>query len=165
MTSLTHDNNSTDFAELLQPVYGQLQVFCRRSLRCSEDTADVLQAALLTAYGHFDQFQRDSNFRAWIFRYVTFEILNANRARLREPLQLDTEVIVDQQTHRECLATWPELPDFSSMLGEWFDDSVRCAVLELTENERSILLLRAIGEFRYREISEILGLPEGTVMG
>ncbi len=51
------------------------------------------------------------------------------------------------------------------MLGEWSDDSVRRAGLELTENERSILLLRVIREFRYRKICEILGLPEGTVMG
>ena len=51
------------------------------------------------------------------------------------------------------------------MLGEWSDDSVRRAGLELTENERSILLLRVIGEFRYREICEILGLSEGTVVG
>ena len=54
---------------------------------------------------------------------------------------------------------------FPPCWGKWFDDSVRYAVLELTENERSILLLRVIGEFRYRDISEILGLPEGTVMG
>ena len=35
----------------------------------------------------------------------------------------------------------------------------------LTEQERRILMLRAVGDFKYREIAEILDIPMGTVMG
>jgi RNA polymerase sigma-70 factor (ECF subfamily) len=35
----------------------------------------------------------------------------------------------------------------------------------LTDNERAALLLRGIGELRYQEISESLGIPLGSVMG
>ena len=35
----------------------------------------------------------------------------------------------------------------------------------LTDNERAVLLLRAIGEMRYREIAESLDIPLGSVMG
>ena len=31
--------------------------------------------------------------------------------------------------------------------------------------QRNILLLRAVGDFKYREIAEILAIPVGTVMG
>ena len=42
-----------------------------------------------------------------------------------------------------------------------------CAVTPtpLTDTERAVLLLRAIGELRYREISESLDIPMGSVMG
>ena len=35
----------------------------------------------------------------------------------------------------------------------------------LSENERSVLLLRAIGRFHYAEIAEALDMPLGSVMG
>ena len=35
----------------------------------------------------------------------------------------------------------------------------------LTDTERAVLLLRAIADLRYREISESLGIPLGSVMG
>ena len=38
------------------------------------------------------------------------------------------------------------------------------AVRELAPLERAVLLLQAIGEFKYREIAEILQVPIGTVM-
>jgi RNA polymerase sigma-70 factor (ECF subfamily) len=35
----------------------------------------------------------------------------------------------------------------------------------LTDTERAVLLLRAIGDLRYREISQSLDIPLGSVMG
>jgi RNA polymerase sigma-70 factor (ECF subfamily) len=35
----------------------------------------------------------------------------------------------------------------------------------LTDTERAVLLLRGIADLRYREISESLGIPLGSVMG
>jgi len=35
----------------------------------------------------------------------------------------------------------------------------------LNDPERAVLLMRAIGDLRYREISECLGIPLGSVMG
>ena len=35
----------------------------------------------------------------------------------------------------------------------------------LNGSERAVLLMRAIGDLRYREISECLGIPFGSVMG
>ncbi len=45
------------------------------------------------------------------------------------------------------------------------DWQVADALRKMPPLERSILLLRALGEFRYREIAEILDVPMGTVMG
>lgn len=42
-------------------------------------------------------------------------------------------------------------------------EEVRRALAELPEHYRSILVLRHYEDLKFREIAEILGLPEGTV--
>jgi RNA polymerase sigma-70 factor (ECF subfamily) len=44
------------------------------------------------------------------------------------------------------------------------DQVLAGAVRDLPPQEQAVLLLRAIGEFKYREMAEILGIPLGTVM-
>jgi DNA-directed RNA polymerase specialized sigma24 family protein len=41
----------------------------------------VLQEAVLKAYRDFGEYRPGTNFRAWIFPYVTLEIRSVNRAR------------------------------------------------------------------------------------
>jgi len=48
---------------------------------------------------------------------------------------------------------------------EHFDDRVVEALWKLTIAERAVLLLRAIGDFSYHEIHEILSIPLGSVVG
>jgi RNA polymerase sigma-70 factor (ECF subfamily) len=50
-------------------------------------------------------------------------------------------------------------------LNEALEQNLAAGLKTLTETERAVLLLRAIGNLRYREISESLGIPLGSVMG
>jgi RNA polymerase sigma-70 factor (ECF subfamily) len=152
----------------LEPLQRVLEAYCRRSLRDGNEVADVLQAAVARAFRDFHEFEEGTNFRAWIFRYVSLEILNRNRVAGRmEPQGLLTEVPAN-----------PDAPDLTGDEGvamlvlhcperyiESCDSQVADAIWKMPLLERSILLLRAIAEFRYREIAEILDVPMGTVMG
>jgi RNA polymerase sigma-70 factor (ECF subfamily) len=40
---------------------------------------------------------------------------------------------------------------------------VRCAVLELNDHERAAVVLAYYGGYSYREVAQLLNLPEGTV--
>jgi DNA-directed RNA polymerase specialized sigma24 family protein len=48
---------------------------------------------------------------------------------------------------------------------EHLDGPLADALGELPAAERAILLLRAVGEFSYEEIHELLSIPLGSVMG
>jgi len=50
-------------------------------------------------------------------------------------------------------------------VGDALDQTLLGALKTLTEAERAVLLMRAIGEFRYLEIAEALDIPVGSVMG
>ncbi len=63
----------------------------------------------------------------------------------------------------EC--QWTMLIDKPDLLREHFEDQVVAALDQLTSAERTVLLLRAVGEFTYHEMHEILSIPLGSVMG
>ncbi|MCI0682657.1 MAG: sigma-70 family RNA polymerase sigma factor [Gemmataceae bacterium] len=150
----------------LEPLQASLEAYCRRSLNHGDAIADVLQSAVANAFRDFDRYAEGTDFRAWMFRYVHLEILNTNRksARLGHA-ERPPEVAVEdiwQLALTEPLAK--VLLDDPEPILDQCDAAVSEAVRELPALERSVLLLRTIGEFKYRETAEILQIPIGTVM-
>lgn len=156
-------NKPERFIEHLEPLKASLEAYARRGLNRPEEVADALQSAVENAYRDFDLYVEGTNFRAWIFRYVNFEILARNRASRPEPLtgepheECSWEQVVQERTFEALLAHSDEVLDQC-------EDALADAIRHLPPAERATLLLRAIGEFKYREIAEILELPVGTVM-
>jgi RNA polymerase sigma-70 factor (ECF subfamily) len=155
------------FVELLQPLQRPLEVYCRRMLRNRSLVEDVIQSAVAKAFAQFDRFAQGTNFKAWIFRFVTLEIFNRNRKHEPIPLgetpsDLPAEESWDLITQDETLAAMLEDPD---VVLEHFDDVVVRALQRLGPHERAVFLLRAVGEFSYKEIHELLAIPLGSVIG
>lgn len=154
------------FLRRLAPLQGALESYCRRLLRNASDVPDALQAALATAFRDFHLYVEGSNFRAWIFHYVHWEIQNCNRKfeRTRHvdlPNDLsgaDESVTVAADYDLAALLDDPEA------VLDHCEDCLAQAVRELPFRERAVLLLQVFGEFKYREMSEILQAPIGTVM-
>ena len=159
------DDKSVAFLELLLPFQGSLEVYCRRMLRDRSLVEDVLQSAIMAAFAQFDRYAQGTNFRAWIFRFVTLELFNRNRKR--EPVSLAE---MDDYPGPAGLDTQDEdavtiILEAPEKLMEHFEDQIAEALWQLTTAERSVLLLRAIGEFTYHEIHTILSIPLGSVIG
>lgn len=151
----------------LQEIEKHRHQFYRFVLRNVWDSAlaeDVFASAVLTAYQQKVQFSPGTNFRAWMFRILANKCFQANRdfARSRRTTSYD-----DEQ------ATWEKLsdePGYAEMLQDperalqECGDEIYRALRELSTVERSCILLRGLEDFTYREISEILDIPIGTVM-
>lgn len=161
-------DKAESFVKHLEPVQRVLEAYCRRSLRDRSEVADVLQAAIANAYRDFHEFTEGTSFRAWMARYVSLEVLNRNRQAARSRtsgLLTDlpaADAAVDITGEEGIPMSILQNPE---RLFENCDEQVAEVIRELPALERSVLLLRAIGDFRYREIGEILSLPMGTVMG
>ncbi|MDA1229365.1 MAG: sigma-70 family RNA polymerase sigma factor [Planctomycetota bacterium] len=160
------DRSRTErFVAYLEPIQRQLTVYCSRALNRSDEAAGVLQSAVANAFRDFHKYTTGTNFRAWLFRYVTLEVLNRNRAALRMPGELGEHDVPQRVTLNIDSFRLDVLLDEPEAVLDHCDGVVAQSVNELTEQERRILLLRAVGEFKYREIAEILEIPMGTVMG
>jgi len=143
-----------------------LEGYCRRWVYDPNGLKDVLQSAVSNAFGDFQMYVEGTNFRAWIFRYVHHEILNWNRKYARSkheqlPADLSAEETWEMVLDEPLLKILLDDPD--SIL-EQCDEALAEAIKVLPTTERAVLLLCAIGEFKYREIAEILHVPIGTVM-
>ena len=150
----------------LEPLQGALESYGRRLLQDRNDVLDVLQSAIANAYRDFQLYAEGTNFRAWIFRYVHLETLNANRKHRRdrhEELPPDTAAEDASETALDERLFKALLDDPDAVL-DHCEDAVSQAVMALPSLERAALLLQALGEFKYREIAEILQVPIGTVM-
>jgi RNA polymerase sigma-70 factor (ECF subfamily) len=155
------------FIALLRPLQGLLEVYCRRILRNPSQVEDVLQDAVAAAFARFDRYAEGTNFKAWIFRFVTLEVFNRNRKH--EPIafsDLPSDLSAeDSWDFVTCEETFAAILDDPDVLLEHFNDVLAEALQNLPAPERAVLLLRAIGEFSYDEIHDVLSIPLGSVMG
>jgi len=102
-----------------------------------------------------------------MFKILTREAfaLNRKHARIaRHEFQLEPEELAGLPFHGESDegSAQPLSPE---ALNEALEPVLAAGLKTLTDTERAVLLLRAIGELRYREISESLDIPLGSVMG
>lgn len=155
------------FLRHLEPLRGALEAFCRRHVNDPNAVEDVLQSAVAGAFRDFHLYVENTNFRAWIFRYVNLEILSWNRRRRPTAGPGVVEEAEAAESWEGLLGSdrWEELQEAPELVLEHCGEELSRAVGELPNLERSALLLRAIGEFKYREIAEILEVPVGSVMG
>ena len=165
---MREDCQVTDrFLGLLRPIERELEVYCRRLIYDARDTPDAIQNATLRAFRAFDRYHDDASFRAWMFKILTNEVFALNRKRGRIA---KFEVPVDAEQIESLPGSQPEAGGaelFASWeaLADALDDVVVAALGMLSDMERAVLLLRAIGGLRYREVSESLEIPLGSVMG
>ena len=126
------------------------------------------QSAIGAAFRDFHLYVEGTNFRAWMFRIVSYEVLNRNRAVSRHREFELPKNVSDPRGGAESIAADPlvdRLLDAPEIVLDVCDEGLAGALLGLPDLERNIFLLRAVGEFKYREIAEILEVPIGTVMG
>lgn len=141
---------------------------------CGEasEAEDVLQEAALMAWDKIEDFQPGTNFAAWVGKFVRFVALNHVRKRgRRRTTATDPALLVDHAdepaahngTGRPAGAPVDGLGRLRDDQTA-FDDRVLAGLRELAEIPRACLLLRTVLELGYREISGLLGIPEGTAM-
>ena len=163
----TATSDADRFLALLKPIERDLETYCRRLIWEPQEAADALQNAVMRAFAAFDRYHEDASFRAWMFKILTHEAfaLNRKHARIaRHEFQLEPEELA-----RLPFAGEPERTGGCVLSGEALNELLEPALAAglktLTDTERAVLLLRGIGDLRYREISEALGIPLGSVMG
>lgn len=123
--------------------------------RNGPDAEDLVQEACLRAFRSFDTFQgRDG--RAWLLAVVRNTCFTWLKKRSGQPA-----VGFDEQVHSSAA---PSADAESVLLNQAALGSLQDCLEALPLEFREAIVLRELEELSYKEISDIAGVPVGTVM-
>lgn len=120
------------------------------------DAADIAQQTFINAFRAIAGFKGDSSVATWLHR-ITFNLFASDlrRAPRRRAASLDDE---EANLLPAAVADDPAEADDNTRL-------VREILAAMDEGDRKLIVLKDIDGYKYREIAEMLGMPEGSVHG
>lgn len=134
-----------------------------RLVHNADDANDLLQETVLRAWRFFDQFQPGTNCRAWLLTILFNNFRNGYRRTSREQPasatadfdhRLEAASLSDQRQEGN-----PE----TAVSARSMDREVESAFNSMPDEFRSALLLIDVQELSYREASQVLEVPVGTI--
>jgi RNA polymerase sigma-70 factor (ECF subfamily) len=136
-----------------------------RLTRSNAEAEDLVQDTLLKALRAREHFTPGSNMRAWLLRILTNTFINRYRRGGLERSVLDgpdADPLADGWIGASTMEAMrdPESRAMRALL----EKEIVAALDELPEEFRLAVVLSDVEELSYREISEIMGCPIGTVM-
>jgi RNA polymerase sigma-70 factor (ECF subfamily) len=117
------------------------------------DAWDVSQQGFVNAWKGLKRFDTGNPFFPWLYAIIKNEALSRYRREKKEEKKkeegLPLKSIVSPEEHLEKEEQIKKLKE---------------AISKLDEEKQEIIYLRHYADMSYKEISETLGLPEGTIM-
>lgn len=165
VASESDDQRRARFERDAMQYVDQLYSAAMRMARNPADAEDLVQEAYTKAFSAFHQYKPGTNLKAWLYRILTNTYINLYRKRQREPLQSHGETIEDWQLARAESHTSTGLRSAEAEALDHLPDSdVKRALQAIPEEFRLAVYFADVEGFAYKEISEIMNTPIGTVM-
>ena len=150
------------FEELVGKYEARVFSIASHMLAFNEDAKDAAQEAFLKAYRSLKGFRGDSKFSTWLYRIINNVCIDFLRRRERRdlPLEFTSE---DGEGEPFTLEIPADIDIEAAVEDKEFRFFVQKAINSLPEQHRVMIVMRDIQDLSYMEISDLLGLPEGTV--
>jgi RNA polymerase sigma-70 factor (ECF subfamily) len=153
------------FESEARPYLDVLYSVALRLTRSPVDAEDLVQDTLVRAYRFYDRFEAGTNFKAWLLRIQMNTFVNRYRRATRERQVFEGPMAAPVGEGVMSRATMRGLTDpVGDAQRRLIGREIQRAFDELSEDARAMVLLADVEELSYKEISEIVGCPIGTVM-
>jgi RNA polymerase sigma-70 factor (ECF subfamily) len=147
------------FQELVSRYHQKIYVVIVGLLRNREDALDVAQETFFRAYRKIKSFQGGSSFYTWLYRIAVNMAIDSQRRQKRNPLDF-RETMDGLFEEQNEVAKDP----FSDVHDRELREKLVSAINDLTPEHKAVIILRTVEGLSYKDIGEILGCSEGTVM-
>jgi RNA polymerase sigma-70 factor (ECF subfamily) len=138
------------FDELVDRYEGPLFSATYRITGSVEDAMDATQNAFVNAYEKLHTFNPSYRFFSWIYRIAVNQALNLVGRRRDQARLSEDEPTADRDP--------ADVFDSIEVRGQ-----IKRALLELEPHYRTVIVLKHLEGFSYREIGELLEIPAKTV--
>jgi RNA polymerase sigma-70 factor (ECF subfamily) len=166
------DNEKKErFERLFIPLIDRLYNMALRITRNPDDAEDLVQETYLKAYRFFDNFETNTNARAWIMTIMMNTFRTRYRKSQKEPVKVDFDAVENFLPYdRNARANQPadksesrNIENITEYMRSVVSDDIIQALESVPVRFRMPVLLSDAEQFNYQEISEILGINIGTV--
>ncbi len=152
-----------EFRHIIEKYQEPLRRYVRRIARAGTDETDIiLQDIFIKTYENLNDFDQDLTFSSWIYRISHNESIDHLRRNKRGGTSLDDAAYDDESvTLAETIAADEDMT--ADIDKTFLRDNVKIVLDELDPQYRAVLVLRFLEERDYKEISDILRKPPGTI--
>jgi RNA polymerase sigma-70 factor (ECF subfamily) len=160
------NGDRASFAELVSRYQRELFHFLVRFLGDRAAAEDVFQETFLQVHQSADQFDPERRFRPWLFTIAANKARDLMRSQARRPtnpLQASISPGDDESGQFIDLMESSQALPGEPMERQELQQQVHKTVMGMPEHLREILLLSYFHQFPYKQISDILQIPLGTV--
>ncbi|MCK5583794.1 MAG: RNA polymerase sigma factor [Elusimicrobiales bacterium] len=144
------------FEELLNRYKNRIFSFAMRMVKNSEDAEDIAHEAFIKAFRSLNSYNSDYPFITWLFKITHNKCLDFLRVKKPNIISFD-----DDNVHFEPEDT-NDSPEKALNLKIEYEEAENL-LMSLPLLYRETLLLQYREDMTCKQISEIMGIPEGTV--
>ncbi|NMB95342.1 MAG: sigma-70 family RNA polymerase sigma factor [Clostridiaceae bacterium] len=128
-----------------------------------DDANDVAQEVFIRIYKSIKNFKGESSFSTWLYRITTNACLDELRKRKnKNVVSIDEDILFEEGEVTRQIVDDSPTPDIIAEQKE-LREIVNDAIAQLSEEHRTVIMLRELQGFSYEEISNIINCPQGTV--
>ena len=128
-----------------------------------EDAKDLIRESYFKAYRFFGQFEPGTSCKAWLFKIFKNTFINKYRKKIKQSEQVDfntVEPFVDLIKDKNY---GDEKTLDEGIVNKFLSDEISEALSRLSYDFKMVLILSDIEGFSYKEISDIMDCPKGTI--
>jgi RNA polymerase sigma-70 factor (ECF subfamily) len=134
-------------------------------LRHQDDALDVVQDAFIKAHKYLDKFEGNSSFYTWLYRIVmNLAIDHMRKHRRVKPVELDEQHLEGAVGEDSLLPKILGGNPGRALLDKEIRARIDQALSELSENHRSVLVMRELEGMSYEEMAQAMNCSKGTIM-
>jgi len=164
-TPSKHTYRSKDFEELVLEHLDMVYAVALRLTRNTTEAQDLTQNTVVKALRFHNKFQQGTYIKAWLLTILRNTFINEYRRKARRPTFVElTGAEPAENRAPDPRVGYQPVEHAPGGLLELLDDEVRQAVESLPEDFRRTVIMADIEDLSYKEISQRMGCPLGTVM-
>jgi RNA polymerase sigma-70 factor (ECF subfamily) len=153
---LIQKGDKEKYGLLMMRYHKKLSRYGRKFLSEKENIEDIVQDIFISVFQNINNFDTSLKFSSWIYRIAHNAFVNGLKRRQHSAiLGLDLDTFISHTVYEDPVVEEREHEMIKKMIDQGLE--------KLTPKLREVIILHYLEELSYKEISDILQIPAGTV--